>query len=48
MGMSSLAAGLWLTDRGDPFLLMMWGVGLSLIGVAAVVLGLGLLLRIWR
>jgi hypothetical protein len=48
MGMSSLAVGLWLTDRGDPFLLMLWGVGLSLIGIVAVILGLGLLLRIWR
>ena len=47
-GMSSLALGLWLMDRGDPFLLTLWGVGLSLVGIVAVVLGLGLLLRIWR
>lgn len=47
-GMSSLAAGLWLLDRGDPFLLTLWGVGLSIVGIVAVILGLGLLLRIWR
>ena len=47
-GMSSLALGLWLTDRGDPFLLMLWGIGLSIVGIVAVILGLGLLLRIWR
>ncbi len=47
-GMSSLAAGLWLLDRGDPFLLTLWGVGLAIVGIVSVVLGLGLLLRIWR
>ena len=47
-GMSSLAAGLWLLDRGDPFLLTLWGVGLAIIGIVATVLGLGLLLRLWR
>ncbi len=47
-GMSSLAVGLWLLDRGDPFLLTLWGVGLLIVGIVAVVLGLGLLLRIWR
>lgn len=47
-GMSSLALGLWLLDRDDPFLLTLWGVGLSLVGIVAVILGLGLLLRIWR
>ena len=47
-GMSSLAVGLWLTDRGDPFLLTLWGVGLAVVGIAATILGLGLLLRIWR
>jgi hypothetical protein len=47
-GMSSLALGLWLTDRGDPFLLMLWGVGLSIVGIVAVILGLGMLLRLWR
>lgn len=47
-GMSSLALGLWLLGRGDPFLLTLWGVGLSIVGVAGAVLGLGLLLRIWR
>jgi hypothetical protein len=46
--MSSLAAGLWLLNRNDPFLLTLWGVGLSMLGIVAVVLGLGLLLRIWR
>ena len=47
-GMSSLAVGLWLLDRSDPFLLTLWGVGLSIVGIVAVILGLGLLLRIWR
>lgn len=47
-GMSALALGLWLLDRGDPFLLTLWGVGLSIVGFVAVILGLGLLLRIWR
>ena len=47
-GMSSLAAGLWLLNRDDPFLLTLWGVGLVIIGLALVILGLGLLLRIWR
>jgi hypothetical protein len=47
-GMSSLALGLWLLDRGDPFLLTLWGVGLSIVGIVAVILGLGLFLRIWR
>jgi hypothetical protein len=46
--MSSLAAGLWLLSRHDPFLLTLWGVGLSMLGIVAVVLGLGMLLRIWR
>lgn len=46
--MSSLAVGLWLLERGDPFLLTLWGVGLSIVGIVAVILGLGLLLRIWR
>ncbi len=47
-GMSALAASLWLLDRGDPFLLTLWGVGLAIVGIVAVTLGLGLLLRIWR
>ena len=47
-GMSSLAVGLWLLERGDPFLLTLWGVGLSIVGIVSVILGLGLLLRIWR
>jgi hypothetical protein len=47
-GMSSLAAGLWLIQRDDPFLLTLWGVSLSILGVVAVTLGLGLLLRLWR
>lgn len=47
-GMSSVAAGLWLLNRSDPFLLTLWGVGLAIVGIATVILGLGLLLRIWR
>jgi len=47
-GMMSLAVGLWLIERDDPFLLTLWGVSLSMIGIVAVTLGLGLLLRLWR
>lgn len=47
-GMSSLAVGLWLLNGGDPFLLTLWGVGLSIVGIVSVILGLGLLRRIWR
>lgn len=47
-GMASTAVGLWLLEHEDPFLLTLWGIGLSIVGLAAVILGLGLLLRIWR
>ncbi len=47
-GLSALAVGLWLLRQQDPILLTLWGVGLTIIGVAATIVSVGILLRIWR
>jgi hypothetical protein len=47
-GLVFLMAGLLLLDRGELFLVLLWGVGLSVIGTALSVVGAGLLLRLWR
>lgn len=47
-GLATLAAGIWLLERDDPFLLTLWGTGLALIGLASTIVGAGMLLRLWR
>ncbi|MGH2532539.1 MAG: hypothetical protein ACRDJW_09560 [Thermomicrobiales bacterium] len=47
-GLVALFLGLFLLDRGELFLLLLWGTGLTVIGVALSVVGAGLLLRMWR
>jgi hypothetical protein len=47
-GLLSLAAGLWLLRVDGLMLLALWGVGLTIIGIALTITSLGMLLRIWR
>ena len=47
-GLAAFALGLWLLRRQDPFLTILWGVGLMIIGTVATIVSIGLLLRIWR
>lgn len=50
IGAALLAIGaLLLTMSGDaPFLLPMWGAGFATIGLMVLVVGAGVLLRLWR
>lgn len=47
-GLLAICAGAWLLRADDPFLLSLWGVGLTIIGVALAIVGAGIGLRIWR
>jgi hypothetical protein len=40
--------GTQMVERSDLFLMELWGVGLLVIGGALGVVGVGVLLRIWR
>jgi hypothetical protein len=43
-----VGALLLAASGGTPFLLPMWGVGFATIGLMALVVGAGVLLRLWR
>jgi hypothetical protein len=47
-GLAFLVLGLVLLHRGELFLTLLWGTGLTVIGTALSVVGAGLLLRLWR
>ena len=48
VGMALLLAGRTLLDRGDLALLALWGVAFTILGLVTVVVGAGVLLRLWR
>jgi hypothetical protein len=47
-GVLAAFLGWHLVQRSDLFLLELWGIGMLIIGGAFGVVGLGVLLRIWR
>jgi hypothetical protein len=47
-GLAQTLLGMILVRINDVFLIPLWGIAFLLIGGVAVVLGLGVLLRLWR
>ena len=47
-GLAAIAAGGLLLRADDPLLLPLWGVALVILGTVATVVGVGVLLRLWR
>ena len=47
-GLVAVCVGFLLLKVDDPFLLPLWGVACLIGGTVATVVGLGVLLRLWR
>jgi hypothetical protein len=47
-GSAAIGAGLLLLQTADPFLVPLWGVAFVVCGTVAAVVGVGVLLRLWR
>ena len=47
-GLVAIAAGFLLLKVDDPFLFPLWGVAFLIGGSVATVVGVGVLLRLWR
>lgn len=47
-GLGQILVGLVLLDLTDPFLSTMWGIALLITGGTTTVVGVGVLLRLWR
>jgi hypothetical protein len=48
VGLVLLTVGLWLLRLDGSFLVPLWGTALTLIGGVVAIVGLGVLLRLWR